>query len=209
MKTTSVSAVHVKLKSSLWFEMYNFPESAWNPNYASTNTYDKWLDEQWETYQNRYIKKNEVIKEKSNFQLLKEEKTSIENEVFDILDWKKKIVKTDSKKSNTSNPSNQENELDEEILEEKEEEYNENIDLLKISKNWSPEQKKLVKDILDDWFWKFTKKNKDSKTYKHPFYWEMKISLINWKIDDNNCTIMLPAWNWSIIIKDWKITYKK
>lgn len=219
MKTTSVSAIHVKLKSSLWFEMYNFPDAAWNPNYASSSSYDKWLDEQWETYQNRYIKKNEVIKEKSNAQILKEEKADIENEVFEILSGKKKIIKNEEEVKNQTNSKKQKagdksikeekiNELNDDELEEREDECNYYMDILKKSKNWSPEQINVVEKILNDELWSVPKKQWPGYISTHPFY-KKKASwkLIDWKIDDNNCTIILPAWNWSIVIKDWKITY--
>ncbi|MDD5213667.1 MAG: hypothetical protein PHG82_04550 [Candidatus Gracilibacteria bacterium] len=207
MQTKSASAIHLKLKAAVGFEMYQNPNAVGNPDYSKSKDYDKFLDEQWANYKARFIDKTLIEeKGKSEFEKTKEEKIKVEDDVFKILKGEKKVSDL-NKESPKKEEKESKIELDDEDLEEKEDECNTNIANLKKLKNGSPEQIKLVELISKDLLWETIKKDKNSANLEHPFYGEMKISLVNGKLDYNNFLITLFDGNGLIKKMQGKIDY--
>lgn len=208
-----------KLKKSVFLELSYDNRDDW---YQDTDSFKNLMEGQWEKYKAKFID-NAVPeeREKSQFEQVKEARETFNNKELDVLRWRLKAsdlkweetIKWEEAIKNKvwSIIESDELELDEEELEEKQEECLNILEKLKRTDNKDSEQANIVEKISKDWLWKKTKKDKDknSDNFVHPFYWKMKILLVDWELDYNTFRIDLPKWYGIIKNANGKITYKK
>lgn len=85
----------------------------------------------------------------------------------------------------------------------------ENLEAILNSKKWFV-QNKIILDILKDSWWSDIEKINEWYMSSHPYYWEMRWNIDKkWKIDKNNCKIILPKWYGQIKIEFWEFEYSK
>lgn len=102
-------------KKATYLDIYYDSSETW---YQDSIWFKLLMNKQWDLYKAKFIDKNiEKEREKSKFEKTKEEKKKVEDDVFNILKWTKKV--SDFKKEDKSKKEEIDNDLDDVEIKEK------------------------------------------------------------------------------------------